>query len=248
MLKTCNKCDTTKPLAEFPRKHGNKDGHNGSCKECFHAWERTYRKNSPKTKANSKRYRDKTKDKMSEYGKTYRKVNSDKISAKKAEYYLKNKSRIDSRIKEYGQKNKEKLDEYYRQYRKENSKDILARGVEWAKRKRKEDEFYRMKSNLRSTINFAFRRKKWKKNTKTQDILGCDFETLYTHLLNSFVRRYGREPSSKDRVEIDHIIPLASANSSEELIQLSHYSNLQWLTHEDNYKKRDRLDFPSISA
>lgn len=33
--KTCNKCDTTKPMSEYPNQPGNRDGKSGSCKICL---------------------------------------------------------------------------------------------------------------------------------------------------------------------------------------------------------------------
>ena len=33
-MKTCNKCNTTKPLTEFYKKKDNNDGFENKCKEC----------------------------------------------------------------------------------------------------------------------------------------------------------------------------------------------------------------------
>jgi hypothetical protein len=46
---------------------------------------------------------------------------------------------------------------------------------------------------------------------------------------------------NKEFWHIDHIIPLSSAKDKEELIKLCHYSNLQPLWAEDNYKKRGKV-------
>lgn len=40
---------------------------------------------------------------------------------------------------------------------------------------------------------------------------------------------------------IDHIIPLASATTEEEVIKLNHYTNLQPLWAEDNISKNDKI-------
>jgi hypothetical protein len=40
---------------------------------------------------------------------------------------------------------------------------------------------------------------------------------------------------------IDHIIPLASAKTQEEVEHLNHYTNLQPLLNEDNLKKGKKL-------
>jgi hypothetical protein len=44
--------------------------------------------------------------------------------------------------------------------------------------------------------------------------------------------------------DIDHIVPLASAITEEDVIKLNHYTNLQPLCSYTNRNiKRDRLDF-----
>ena len=40
---------------------------------------------------------------------------------------------------------------------------------------------------------------------------------------------------------IDHIIPLSSANSDEELMKLCHFTNLQPLWYLENLKKSNKL-------
>ena len=42
---------------------------------------------------------------------------------------------------------------------------------------------------------------------------------------------------------IDHIIPLSTAITEEDVIRLCHYTNLQPLWAEDNLKKSNKLDW-----
>ena len=44
-------------------------------------------------------------------------------------------------------------------------------------------------------------------------------------------------------VHIDHIIPISTAESEEEIIKLNHYTNLQLLKAEDNIQKSNKLDW-----
>lgn len=41
-MKHCNKCNTTKPLSEFHKKSGRKDGHASTCKSCVNNRVRPY--------------------------------------------------------------------------------------------------------------------------------------------------------------------------------------------------------------
>ena len=93
-------------------------------------------------------------------------------------------------------------------------------------------------------IGISFRRQSFKKNTKSRDILGCSFEELQQHLEMTCIENYGVLPDDLKYVgiHIDHIIPVSSTANEQELYDLNHFSNLQYLTAEDNLKKGDRYE------
>ena len=62
-------------------------------------------------------------------------------------------------------------------------------------------------------------------------------EQLKEHLYKTFFANYGYEYDGKEDVHIDHIVPLATANTEEEVIKLCHYTNLQLLKAKDNLEK-----------
>ena len=70
-------------------------------------------------------------------------------------------------------------------------------------------------------------------------MLGCDWETLKQHIESQFVD--GMSWDNRDLWHIDHIIPLASANTEKEIYALSNYKNLQPLWIEENLKKGSKL-------
>ena len=51
------------------------------------------------------------------------------------------------------------------------------------------------------------------------------------------------EYNGTQKVHIDHIIPLATAQTEYDVYKLCHYTNLQLLNAEDNLKKRDNINF-----
>ncbi|MGW3674655.1 endonuclease VII domain-containing protein [Streptomyces sp. NPDC005166] len=46
-MKVCNKCDTTKPLDEFPVHKQCKDGRRGTCKACVRTYTRGWQRANP---------------------------------------------------------------------------------------------------------------------------------------------------------------------------------------------------------
>ena len=81
----------------------------------------------------------------------------------------------------------------------------------------------------------AFKRRGFRKNGRTEQILGCTFEELMKYLnppKDFFTNR--------SNYHIDHIIPLETAKTEEAAIRLSHHTNLQILTAEENLAKSDK--------
>jgi hypothetical protein len=95
---------------------------------------------------------------------------------------------------------------------------------------------YRLKSILRSRLS-----KLLKGEVSAVSDLGCSIEELKKYLELKFLPGMSWANHGLRGWHIDHIIPLASANSEEELKKLCHYSNLQPLWSEDNLSKGDKL-------
>ena len=98
---------------------------------------------------------------------------------------------------------------------------------------------FKVKDNLRSRCWIAFNDMSIKKSKKTSEILGTDYETFKMHMESQF-----KDNMSWDNYgewHIDHIIPLASANTEEELIKLFHYTNTQPLWAEENLSKGSKI-------
>jgi len=107
-------------------------------------------------------------------------------------------------------------------------------------KKRLEDPGYKAISNLRSGLNKLFRRKpSMNKNLSTLKLIGCSREELKIHLEKQFKPGMNWENYNYNGWHIDHIIPLSTAKSFEEIVEkkLMHYTNLQPLWRLDNQKK-----------
>ena len=169
---------------------------------------------------------------LKEYSKKHYQANKERIK----EYQKANKERIKEYSKEYKKNNKEKTKEY----RKANKEHIKEYKKEYNKERRKKDPLFKLKCNLRSRTCLAFKNKGYNKNTRTQEMLGVNWEVCKAHIEKQFTK--GMSWSNYGEWHIDHIIPLASANTEEELKKLCHYSNLQPLWAVDNLIKSAKIN------
>lgn len=182
-------------------------------------------------------------------------------------YYLKNKEKIKLAVKKWKEENPDRYHKYLkewafnnkdkvyngcvykysekttirnREYRKNNPEKVK----EWQSRRRlkiKSSSFERMKNSLRYRIYIYVKIGKYRKNTKTEDILGCEWNTIKKHLESQFTYGMSWDNYGYTGWHIDHIIPLATAKNQEELDKLFHYKNLQPLWAGDNMRKHCRL-------
>jgi len=197
------------------------------------------------------------KEEQKEYQKQWYQDNKEEQKAYRKQYYLDNKERILEESKQYNLDNKEKKNAYSKQYYLDNKERLLEESKQWrldnkekknaySKQYQNEryhsDPLFKFKDNCRSRTSTAFKQKSWRKNGGTEKLLGCDWKTAMNHIESQFVgKNKWMNWDNHGEWEIDHIIPLASANTKEEMNPLFNYKNLQPLLAEDNRKKGDRI-------
>ena len=150
---------------------------------------------------------------------------------------------------EYNKKNKEKNKEYKKKYYELNKDTIKLYNDEWVKNnpgyqgkyhkeRMKNDPIFHISQKLRARLRDYLKKNKITKNNKTYDIIGCTPEELKNYLEEKFY--HGMCWENRKLWDIDHIIPLSSAKTIEEVERLSHYTNLQPLWRIENLKKSNK--------
>jgi hypothetical protein len=116
---------------------------------------------------------------------------------------------------------------------------------EWVVNKYKKDSLFRLANIMRSRTRLFFKSKNIKKKNDTFEIVGCTPEYLMEYIEKKFTDGMSWEIFGS-HIHIDHIIPLSSAKTEEEIYKLCHYTNLQPLWAEDNLKKSNKIitNFP----
>lgn len=103
------------------------------------------------------------------------------------------------------------------------------------KNRKKTDFLFKLCTNMRIRLNVFLKTKRITKSNKTFNIIGCTPFELKVYLEEQFT--YGMGWENHGEWHIDHIIPLSSAKTDEEIYKLCHYTNLQPLWSYDNIKK-----------
>jgi hypothetical protein len=244
-MKKCSICCLEKTLSDFTERklvNGN-IGHRGQCKDC--------RKDLMK-----KNYRIRQ-DKLNSLETVLpeiKKCGKCKIE-KSSDSFYKNSARTDGlatycikccknyysepKWVEYDNKRNKKrsLTENYIEYQKGYRKKNMSKFVEKNYEKYHNDPMQRLKQLYRNRIRKVIDRKR----IPSQSILGCSWETFKEHIESKFTEQMNWDNHGQFGWHLDHIIPLASAKTEDDLYKLNHYTNIQPLWWRDNIIKGDKI-------
>ena len=155
------------------------------------------------------------------------------------EHRVKNKEKISEKSKDYYEKTKvirhEKILENNRRWRKNNPSYTTDR--------KKIDINFKLIKNVKSRFKRFLNINNVTKKNKTLEILGCNPQELKKIIENQFLDGMNWDNYGLYGWHIDHIIPLSSANTEEEIYKLAHYTNLQPLWAKDNLAKSNKLPY-----
>jgi hypothetical protein len=98
-----------------------------------------------------------------------------------------------------------------------------------------------MTNNVRKRLKSYLTIKNISKKNRTFDIIGCTPDFLKEHLERQFKEGMTWDNYGYYGWHIDHVIPLSSGKTEEEIYKLCHYTNLQPLWAEENLKKSNKL-------
>lgn len=147
----------------------------------------------------------------------------------------KNKEHIKEYNKNYNRKaDKNKIKEQHTLWNKNNADKIKEQSRKRIKEKYDNDPLFKLSHSLRALIFDSFKRNNCKKPKKTESILGCSLKEFQSHIEAQFEpwmnwnNKGGRKTTEPNQHwDIDHIVPISSAKTEEEIIKLNHYTNLR---------------------
>lgn len=134
-------------------------------------------------------------------------------------------------------KNPEKLNKNNAKWRAKNPEKRTSYMNNYHKQRKVNDPLYRLQCNMRIMGNRVVRQLSLgKKPTCTEKWQGCSADELKAHIESLFQEGMNWNNYGKHGWHVDHLRPVSSF-APEEWEQINHYTNLQPLWAEDNYKK-----------
>ena len=134
--------------------------------------------------------------------------------------YQKNKGRILAKNAGYHARNRERLNGY-------RSAWILQRIAT--------DPVFALAFRVKNRIRQAVARRGFSKKSSSERILGCPWSEFAAHIERQFLP--GMTWANRALWHIDHIVPLATAVTEDDVLALNHFTNLRPLWKPDNLKK-----------
>ena len=244
-MKVCNTCNEEKESSEFHKRTISPDGLNHRCKTCDSTFQKGYRKVKPKgTRWTMSLY-----DKGLKYCRSCNEVKEltsfsknkscfnglavkCKVCKSKRDAEYRQKLRDNgtyteikrkSYLKNIVQHRKNQLD--YNKNRRDYKKEYKTTQALWDR-----DPLAKLRFTLRNLIIQALKKGGYTKNHKTEQMLGAEFEVVKSHIESQFTN--GMSWDNHGEWHVDHIVPLKSGITEDEIIELNHYTNLQplWAT------------------
>lgn len=161
--------------------------------------------------------------------------------AKKAskQWYTENTEQALQSRKYYREKNLFHLKAKRKQKYWQDTQSAKEYNKDYMRERAQKDPVFRLQARCRKRLWAALREGGYTKKSRSFDMIGCSLDYLVAYLEAQF--HDGMTWENYGQWHVDHIVPLASAKSEDEVISLFHYSNLQPLWAADNIAKGARL-------
>ena len=149
---------------------------------------------------------------------------------------------------------KAKANRLSREYYYANRERMIAAAVEWQKQnpERRKKSRQDAKDRLLATpvgklshgvstlIRRSLEKKGYRKKSRTREILGCDLDDFRSHIERQFLPGMSWKKVGPE-IHLDHIVPVSTAKTEEEVLQLNHFTNFRPMWAGDNIRKGAKM-------
>ena len=235
----CKLCNSILPLTYFCKSHRQKLGYSYRCKKCQRELNVKYkdsRKESYQKRKGDSKYKEivrraSTKYNSSTKGKEASRRNHDKFKESELIYGRK-----------YYREHKQHRIDYIRQWRLDNPQKARKYARKYMDN-RKNNPLFNLADRLRRTVRKSWVRRDIIKRGKTFDLLGYTPQELFDHLspfLGQLCCSCRNITITVANSHIDHIIPVKTIRTKEDIISINSLDNLRLICAKCNLIKGDK--------
>lgn len=191
----------------------------------------------------------KDKEKQKEYFKDYYKKNKKSINKRAKEnpnrkennkkYHNSHKEQSNERSREWNEFNKDRKKELNRKQYLENKEIHNKKANEYNKKRKSHDPLFKLTVSIRRLISTSIKRRGYKKNSKTEKILGISFNEFKIFIESKF--KEGMTWENYGEWHLDHIIPISISIDESDIYNLNNYKNFQPLWAFENLSKSNKI-------
>jgi len=226
MKKICTKCGVEKLLSDFNKHKYSRDGFKTQCRECS----RNY----------NKQYKITIRESLTEV--TCRNCG---ITKPISEYYNSSFTMCGECqkkvVKIYNLNNPDKVKNSKKKWKIDNKESHVRSSVRSTNSRRKKDPVFRLIGNFRRRTMIYLKQMNFKKDSSIFKMIGCTPDEFRKYLEGKFLDGMSWDNYGMYGWHVDHIIPISSAKTLEEIKKLSHYTNFQPLWAKDNREKSNKI-------
>lgn len=137
--------------------------------------------------------------------------------------------------------NPEKYSAYSVNWYRNNKVAANKARMEYHKKAMKESPEYAIRHRVSALIKQAIKARNFSKDSKTAEILGCSNDEFRAHIERQFTD--GMSWENRDKWHLDHIIPVSSGATKQDIYALNHYTNLRPMWASDNLRKSNKMEY-----
>ena len=157
--------------------------------------------------------------------------------------YQANRDRILAQRANHLQLNLEEISAKRKKYEEDRREKKAAYNAEYQRKRLQNDPLFRFQHNVRALVHCAFTYYGFRKDSKTVEVLGMSFED-FRHYIKTMFKPGWTFENQRTLWDLDHIVPMSTAQTEEDVIRLNHYTNFQPLECRVNrYVKRGKTNW-----
>jgi len=144
-------------------------------------------------------------------------------------------------VKIYNLNNPDKVKNSKKKWKIDNKESHVRSSVRSTNSRRKKDPVFRLIGNFRRRTMIYLKQMNFKKDSSIFKMIGCTPDEFRKYLEGKFLDGMSWDNYGMYGWHVDHIIPISSAKTLEEIKKLSHYTNFQPLWAKDNREKSNKI-------